>query len=299
MIRRFPTIWSAIGVSVLVALGAALATADTPQAGSPHERSLIGDRDCGECHTPDGWSLSGGRGRGFDHAQTGFPLTGTHATVLCTSCHVATRKITRDCAGCHRDAHQGRMGAQCDQCHSSRTWQDTRAIERHRRTRLPLTGVHALLPCTACHLRTTESSWSHVPADCFSCHEKDYRRDIHPVHQGNAQDPSLPQFPRDCERCHRPTAWTPAVVNPNNLFATAAAQQALRDHDLRFPISFGKHRGARCETCHVSPRNAPRLVMCLGCHEHSPARLRQSHGGAAVATDAAGCLRCHPGGAAR
>ncbi|HWN67975.1 MAG TPA: hypothetical protein VNM90_10060, partial [Haliangium sp.] len=178
---------------------------------------------------------------------------------------------------------------------SSRTWHDTRAIERHRRTRLPLSGVHALLPCTSCHIRTTESTWSHVPADCFSCHEKDYRADIHPVHQG---DPALTPFPRDCERCHRPIGWSPAVVNPSNLFAVAAAQQALRDHDRHFPISFGKHRGARCETCHVAP-GTPRLVMCMGCHEHSPARLRQSHGGAAVATDAAGCLRCHPGGAAR
>jgi hypothetical protein len=250
--RRSLPLRAALCAGALVALVAALATADTPTpasspASSPHDRSLIGDRDCSECHTPDGWSLSGGRGRGFDHAETGFPLTGTHASVLCTSCHVAERKITRDCAGCHRDAHQGRMGVQCDQCHSSRTWNDTRAIERHRRTRLPLSGVHALLPCTSCHLRTTESTWAHVPADCFSCHEKDYRRDIHPVHQG---DPALTPFPRDCERCH------------------------------------------------VAPET-PRLVMCLGCHEHSPARLRQTHGGAAVATDAAGCLRCHPGGSAR
>lgn len=303
-LRRFSTTMAALGACALAGLVlvsglvSGTATADTPRS-APHERSLIGERDCSECHTPDGWSLSGGKGRGFDHAETGFPLTGTHASVLCTDCHVATRKITRDCANCHRDAHQGRMGLQCDQCHSSRAWQDTRAIERHRRTRLPLTGVHALLPCTSCHLRTTESTWSHVPADCFSCHEKDYRADIHPVHQGSRQDPTLAQFPRDCERCHRPIAWSPAVADPNNLFTVAAAQQALRDHDRRFPISFGKHRGARCETCHVSPQAAPRLVMCLGCHEHGPARLRQSHGGAAVATDAAACLRCHPGGAAR
>jgi hypothetical protein len=308
MTRRFLTISAALGACMLAALAAAAPPPSAPPAAgpaatrpgkvSPHDRSLIGDRDCSECHTPDGWSLSGGKGRGFDHAETGFPLTGTHASVLCTNCHVATRKITRDCAGCHRDSHQGRLGVQCDQCHNARAWQDTRAIERHRRTRLPLTGVHAVLDCSSCHIRTTESTWSHVPADCFACHEKDYRSDIHPVHQGDPQDPGLVQFPRDCERCHRPSGWSPAVVDPNNLFALARAQQALRDHDRHFPISFGKHRGARCESCHVAAAN-PRVVMCMGCHEHSPARLRQGHGGASVATDAAGCLRCHPGGAAR
>lgn len=303
MTRRSFCITVALAACVLAALAAAGTPArsappgDAPPGGVPHERSLIGDRDCSDCHTPDGWSLSGGSGS-FDHSQTGFPLTGTHTGVLCTDCHVPERRITRDCAGCHRDEHQGRLGVQCDQCHSARTWRDTRAIERHRRTRLPLSGVHALLPCTSCHIRTTERAWSHVPADCFSCHEKDYRADIHPVHQGDPTDPGLTPFPRDCERCHRPIAWSPAVVDPNNLFSVASVRQSLRDHDRSFPISFGKHRGARCESCHVS-RATPRLVACTGCHEHSPALLRQRHGGAAVAMDAAGCLRCHPGGTAR
>ncbi|WP_428263297.1 hypothetical protein [Haliangium sp.] len=265
---------------------------------SPHHRSLIGDRDCSECHTPDGWSLAGGASGGFDHAKTGFPLTGTHEFTSCIGCHGGDRKITRDCAGCHRDSHQGRLGQQCDQCHSPRTWHDTRAIERHRRTRLPLSGVHALLDCTSCHVRTAERTWSGVPAECFACHEDDYRSDIHPVHQGDPADPGLALFPRDCQRCHRPNGWTPAVINPRNLFSTAMALQALRDHDRHFPISYGKHRGADCESCHFSPASK-KLVACTGCHVHSPATLRQRHGGASVAMDAPGCLRCHPGGRVR
>ncbi|ACY13091.1 cytochrome c3 family protein [Haliangium ochraceum] len=268
---------------------------------SPHDRSLIGERDCSECHTPAGWSLSGDGG-GFDHAQTGFPLTGTHASVQCIDCHVGNRTITRDCSNCHRDAHQGRLGIQCDQCHNTRNFRDTRAIERHRRTRLPLTGVHAVLPCSSCHIRTAGRSsgrtYAPVPATCFSCHEKDYRSDIHPVHQGDANDPSLAQFPRDCEACHRPIAWSPAVLDPRSLQRLSTVQQSLRDHDRHFPLSFGKHRGARCESCHLTTAN-PRLLTCTGCHNHSPARLRMSHQGKAVASDAAGCLRCHPGGIAR
>lgn len=265
---------------------------------SPHARSLIGDRDCSECHTPDGWSLASGGSGGFDHAQTGFPLTGTHGYVACTSCHGSERSITRECAGCHVDAHKGRLGRSCDQCHNSSTWYETRAIERHRRTRLPLTGVHALIDCTSCHIRSIDNTYAPVAAECFACHEKDYRDDIHPVHQGDPENPGLAQFPRDCRGCHRPTGWTPAVVNPATLPLIATSQQALRSHDRRFPLSFGKHRGARCESCHTSSRSM-RLVSCTGCHVHSPTALRKRHGGAVVAVDAAGCLRCHPGGIAR
>lgn len=272
--------------------------ADAGKPKMPHERSLIGDRDCGECHTPDGWSLAADSDGGFDHAQTGFPLTGSHAYVSCIGCHGGERQISRNCAACHTDSHQGRLGAQCDQCHNALAWQDTQAIERHRRTRLPLTGVHALLDCNSCHTRTTERSFSNLPADCFACHEKDYRSDIHPVHQGDFNDPGLAAFPRDCRRCHRPTGWSPAVVNPNNILATASAQQALRDHDRRFPLSYGKHRGAACESCHVSKRST-RVVACTGCHVHSPTTLRQRHGGQLVGLDAAACLRCHPAGVAR
>jgi len=39
----------------------------------------------------------------FDHAPTGFPLTGTHLSVACASCHINARfkgTPTR-CIGCH------------------------------------------------------------------------------------------------------------------------------------------------------------------------------------------------------
>jgi hypothetical protein len=306
-------IWRALSVSaILLGLGLALGPGDArgdrqgARSGKRggHVISVIADRDCSDCHTTAGWSMSSmaGAGGGFDHARTGFPLTGAHDQVACVGCHQTGRTTARECAGCHEDDHQGRLGLQCDQCHDARTWRSTRAIRRHRMTRLPLSGVHALLDCTACHIRTADRTWTEVPADCFACHEKDYRSDIHPVHQGDPDNPALAPFTRDCGVCHRPIAWSPAVVNPaifRSIIALSGARPGTRsDHDLRFPISFGKHRGAPCESCHPV-QATPRLVACTGCHAHSPLRLRRDHKGAAVATDGAGCLGCHPGGAAR
>ncbi|HWO08702.1 MAG TPA: hypothetical protein VNN80_04460, partial [Polyangiaceae bacterium] len=115
--------------------------------------SVTQGMDCSACHSPDGWRAvsATARGSGFDHSRTGFPLTGRHAAQPCASCHGAERQVTRLCAGCHEDAHQGQLGSGCDGCHSATSWQRTDAFARHRQTRLPLTGMHALLDCRECH----------------------------------------------------------------------------------------------------------------------------------------------------
>jgi hypothetical protein len=267
-----------------------------------HDSSLVEGLDCGNCHTTGGWRLfggtagSGGSG-GFDHAKTGFPLSGAHNRTSCMQCHTPQTKVVRECSACHTDAHKGRFGLACDECHGAVSWKNTRASRRHRLTRLPLTGMHALLDCRSCHIRTTENSWTQAPAECFACHEPDYRRDIHPNHQG---DGVSPPFSRNCAECHRPTGWTPAFINPALLQSAlgGATPADLAAHDARFPIGFGKHRGASCQRCHVA-LDTPRAVRCTGCHAHNGRALRLQHGRRKVATDGAGCLRCHPGGAAR
>ncbi len=277
----------------------ARSTNTSARPSSVHDESIIGDQDCSACHTPEGWSLAAGgsTGGGFDHARTGFPLIGSHRRTSCVGCHQPGRKIGRDCSGCHLDEHKGRFGIQCDQCHDSRMWRNTRAIERHRLTRLPLSGVHAMLDCTSCHIRTAERAWSAVPADCFACHERDYRRrNIHPIHEGDPNTGQAP-FTRDCTVCHRPTSWRPAYITPG-LFGLRQQRQAPADHDARFPISFGKHRGAPCQSCHIMEKQ-PRVVACTGCHEHNLSQLRLRHSGMVIAGDARSCLNCHPGGVAR
>jgi hypothetical protein len=290
-----------IGIAVLVTIAIVVAIARPARSreggGGGGHASFVDEMDCSACHTPDGWGLSdqAGAKSGFDHAKTGFPLTGAHVDAVCTSCHRGDRAISRACDACHTDAHERRLGDDCSDCHSTRAWEDTRTAERHRRTRFPLTGMHAVIDCGACHVRTSERTWSDVPSDCFACHEDDYRRDIHPVHEGDPNDPSVTPLSRDCAQCHRPTAWSPAVVVPSQLPRIAAARSTLL-HDVKFPIRWGKHRGASCDSCHPAA-GTPRLVDCLGCHEGTT--LRALHGRRVLPVDGAGCLRCHPGGTAR
>lgn len=277
--------------------GAAKSPGNQPRKG--HKRSVVGELDCGNCHTTDGWRLFDGAGGagGFDHARTGFPLTGSHRKASCLQCHAPETEVKRECATCHQDAHKGRFGLACDECHDAVSWKNTRASRRHRLTRLPLSGVHALLDCSSCHVRSTEGTWTGAPAECFACHETDYRRDIHPNHQGGGE---LAPFPITCQDCHRPTAWTPAFIRAGGLQAglTGSGTRASPRHDAVFPISYGKHRNAACQSCHLT-LEVPANVRCTGCHAHDARLLRMQHRGNRVAGDGSACLRCHPRGAAR
>lgn len=292
MIRRL--VYGAIaGFCVTVAIHA---TAQGPTRTAPaHDPSITEGLECSACHTPEGWRVSGavsGDG-GFDHARTGFPLTGRHRTVACTTCHTPGRRVSRECASCHRDEHEGRLGTDCDSCHTGGGWDRMDAISIHRRTRLPLTGMHVLADCTDCHRTQEERAYSRVAAECYACHEADYRRPgVHPNHLGGA---TTPPFDRDCGTCHRTIAWSPAFVDPAGF---ASPLLAPAGHEVRFPIRSGVHRSAECESCHAD-LETPRAVRCTGCHAHGPARLRLQHRPGLVTGDGGACLSCHPGGSAR
>lgn len=305
VIQQLPTwaLGALVAALTVLAAGALAAPGKENQkarVSSSRHQAITAGLDCSACHTPHGWKQVGDSASagGFDHSRTGFPLTGRHQQTACTGCHGGQRKVTRECVGCHVDAHQRRLGEQCDDCHSSTSFLDVRGLELHRLTRLPLTGMHALADCTACHQRIGERRFSSVPADCFACHAREYRRsDIHPLHVGSAE--SAP-FPRDCAQCHRATGWAPAVIAPGAL--TARTNQALTrapaNHDLVFPISFGSHRSAQCADCHRSEKLS-RAVQCTGCHAHSPVRLMKLHESVPGFQASGACLHCHPGGAAR
>jgi hypothetical protein len=249
------------------------------------------DMDCSACHSPSGWQLAATAGAsGFDHERTGFPLRGAHVQTRCTGCHTGRAKPITSCDGCHRDPHRGRNDGTCAECHRPTAWSDTRALDQHRRTRMPLTGRHAMIDCAACHRRSGERAQSDVPADCYACHRPEYHAiTVHPVHDGS--DGGRP-LSRDCGLCHRTSGWIPAIANPNAL-VTASARRT--DHDARFALTTGSHRAVDCNACHLDPRRT-RLVRCDGCHQD--AGLRAQHR-MPVSRSAAACLGCHPRGAAR
>jgi hypothetical protein len=266
-----------------------------PLGARTHDDSLVASVPCSTCHSTTAWKAkdaSGGDVK-FDHGKTGFPLTGQHVRASCVACH-NQMALKRDCAGCHQDAHQGRLSQGCDKCHVPAGWKATRPFELHRQTRLPLTGMHVLADCSQCHVRANENRFTGAPADCYACHQKDVQRPGIFPHAATATTAALP---RDCALCHRTLAWVPVNIPAVTGATSSKLQVAPQNHDVRFPIAFGKHRGAACVDCHTS-ESAPRAVRCIGCHSHEPIVLMQQHG-KPIPTDGPSCLGCHPGGVRR
>lgn len=196
----------------------------------PHRGEL--GTDCAGCHDVRGW-----RDARFDHATTEFPLVGGHADVRCGLCHTAGyEKTATECVSCHllNDAHRGRYGSQCADCHTSAGWKKA-TFDHARDTRFALAGRHATAACEACHTSGFEAKLS---TECVSCHRPD---DVHEGRNGPA-----------CGDCHGAAAWTPARF----------------DHAARtkFPLA-GGHEGLACETCHTGPMHEQKLATtCVSCH---------------------------------
>lgn len=87
--------------------------------------------DCASCHTPNDWALWQ-----FDHdTQTDFALDGKHEGLSCDACHTkSTEKVERQssCYSCHRtdDVHFGGFGRNCERCHTTDSFSDTRKMSR-------------------------------------------------------------------------------------------------------------------------------------------------------------------------
>jgi hypothetical protein len=253
-------------------------------------RRIVGEMDCSACHADASWQLGQHAGTsGFDHDRTGFALRGAHQQARCAGCHEDRAKPPTSCDGCHRGPHQGRHTEPCAECHRATAWSDRAVLEQHRRTRMPLTGRHALVDCADCHKRQAERVYSDTPSDCYACHRAGYHDpNVRPIHDGSAGTAPLD---RNCALCHLTTGWSPATAQP------VLRESVPPQHDASFVLSTGSHRAtaSECASCHVDVRR-PRLVRCDGCHV--VARVRAQHR-QPIAMVASGCLRCHVRGAAR
>ena len=242
-------------------------------------RGQLAGQACASCHGQEAWSPA----PGFDHDRTAFPLSGGHRELACASCHpqqpapqagdpdaafLKLRGLAHEsCASCHRDPHAGRMGQQCQQCHTTTGWRDgARDRFDHDRTGFPLTGAHRQTACASCHRSrgaSGEATFGKLAhGSCTDCH-----RDVHEGRLGST-----------CQSCHSTASWR------------GAPARAGLDHDrTRFPLR-GEHREVACQSCHAPGQALRRggFESCASCH-------RDPHLGqlARTAAGAATCASCH------
>lgn len=207
----------ALGVGALLALIAACVTR-TPQSIELHGwwRGLgpvlphdTFPADCGLCHEGVNWQVRDDFE--FHHeAETGVKLNGAHEQARCLRCHNDRGPVAvftaRGCQGCHEDVHFGKLGPLCTDCHTEATWEPYGQIERHNRTRFPLTGVHAATACRRCHIGAEVGNFFPTDVECVTCHRDDLARALVPPHI------NLGYVDR-CDRCHMPTRWNQAQLN--------------------------------------------------------------------------------------
>ena len=199
----------------------------------PHDERL--GTQCNDCHKPTDWLDVK-----FDHDTTGYPLIGKHLEPACLDCHTddTFTNTPTTCFGCHAedDAHDGRSGNECGNCHKPTDWLDT-SFDHARDTDFILDGKHAEQTCEACHSEDPFSD--QLSTMCFACHEKD---DNHEAH-----------FGEQCNTCHVTAGW------PDVRFDHAVDT----GHAL-----LGKHAEAECTACHLEPVfDVPLESECLACHE--------------------------------
>ena len=128
--------------------------------------------ECATCHRVTAFDW----GQSFDHDLTAFPLTGSHRTVACVSCHQNGhfKGTPTQCDACHRADYTSTsnpnhpaagFSMQCQTCHSPARW--TGAVYDHTTlTRFPLTGAHTSLQCSNCH---GDNIFAGRSVECFSC----------------------------------------------------------------------------------------------------------------------------------
>ena len=210
---------------------------------------------CQTCHNSSAWDPTT-----FNHNTfTKFPLTGAHASVACTQCHINGQFVgtATDCASCHMKDFNGAMSPNhvqsafpttCQQCHNSTSWSG--AAFDHSTTGFTLTGAHVALQCTQCHNTTFSPSgaYSLTSNACVTCHLKDFQGATTPNHVQSG-------FAQTCEQCHNTISWSGATFNHNN---------------TGFPLT-GAHTALQCTQCHnttFSPSGPYNLTSntCVTCH---------------------------------
>ena len=249
--------------------------ADFQKTTNPNHVTSQFPQNCQMCHTFDSWI-----GATFNHAgpPANFPLTGAHATIACTTCHInnnynlTTPPNACGNSGCHLTTWQQTTNpkhsaaptvfpvANCSTCHITTTW--TTATFDHSTTGFPLTNSHQLAPagkvtaCTDCHINNNYNLTT-PPNACGNsgCHLTTWQQTTNPVHSSAG----APFAAANCSTCHNTIAWTTAAF----------------DHSTTgWPLT-GSHQMSpagkvnACTDCHVSNNYTftSANTDCYGCHK--------------------------------
>jgi hypothetical protein len=222
----------------------------------------------------------------FDHDATGFPLTGTHRSVPCASCHINERykNTPTRCFGCHNAINFPGLGSvfshpattnYCEGCHQTTTWRDYRFIDH----------TQALGPCA-------------------SCHNGKFAAGKTPNHIVTSQP---------CDRCHLNTVTfkgaivppaVPSIAAPSPAPSSAPSSSAPGSSAPAKPGLAGGRMDhsniiANCAACHNGARAAGKPARhvasnapCESCHKSTVtfAGARLDH-----ASITAACISCHNG----
>jgi hypothetical protein len=183
------------------------------------------DKLCTSCHAE-----GGSKKLDFDHqTDTRFALTGFHQSVDCKKCHEggAYKNGKLACIDCHRDSHEGQLGAKCDRCHSSDVKFAELRFDHDRLSRFALVGLHEEVECAKCH---PARKYKTFKTSCIDCHSKD--------------DPHRAELGINCGKCHEPQKGAPKFQH---------------DANTEFALT-GRHLGAKCGACHQPKRESPPKV---------------------------------------
>lgn len=222
----------------------------------PHRGQL--SAKCSGCHNEISFQSSTSI-HYFNHELTNFKLRGSHKEVSCFTCHENTKNAltifqdkqnttTSDCASCHKDVHEGKLGNDCVSCHNEESFRQSLNTPdfNHNLTDFPLVGLHTTVECNKCHV----SSYID-PIDflrCNSCHND--------FHEGQfiRDNRSAP----DCIDCHALTEGFSST-----LFS-------FEEHlETDFPLE-GAHMATPCFACHISEEKWEFKKLgneCINCHE--------------------------------
>jgi len=279
---------------------------DTPsECFDCHEDDDVHDQTagqtCGDCHSATDWTDVE-----FDHDTTDWPLIGKHADAACDTCHEdqSFRNASTDCFACHAedDAHDGRSGNECGNCHNPNGWDDT-SFDHSRDTDFPLLGKHGLLSCDDCH--SEDAFADTLETSCVSCHLED---DSHEGHNGES-----------CENCHTAEDWAEPTFDhdTDTDFVLRGGHTEIACNDCHIEPVYDISPGTSCDSCHLDddPHEGTLGGDCAACHtevewadpvffdhdltvfpllgKHAENECDACHEDKAFANTDSGCVSCH------